>query len=50
MLRRRLRCPVGSSSVDLIGVGRRVIVPATRRFSISPFHGEVAFLFALGGP
>ena len=50
MVRRRLPCPVGSSSGELLGVGRRDTVTDLRRLAISLLHVEVDFLFDLGGP
>ena len=50
MVRRRLPCPVRSSSDDLLGLGCRAIVIAPQRLDISLLHGEVDLFFALGGP
>ena len=50
MVRRRLTCPVSSSSGELLGVGHMATVPDPQRLAISILNGEVAFLFDIGGP
>ena len=48
MSRRRLPCPVGSSSGELLGVGHKAKVPALWLLAILLLNGVVASLFALG--
>ena len=50
MVRRSLPCPLGSSSGELLGVGRKAALSAPRLLAISLLHGEVALFFDLGGP
>ena len=50
MVRRRLPCPVGNLSGELLDVGRKATVPDPRRLDILPLNDEVDLLFALGGP
>ena len=48
MARRRLPCPVGSSSGELLGVGHKDKVPYIWRLAILLLNAGVASLFDLG--
>ena len=48
MARRRLTCPVGSSSGELLGVGHKGKVPSLWCLAILLLNGGVSSMFAIG--